>query len=180
MCAQAGPISLSAAALRHLCRRVCYGRKQGGLARAPSHGESASETLRQGCAKIWGAPGCLPLVAQPDTTTSSIFAYGSGRRRMRQRHSRDSRKPSSISTERFSPREERTQRPVGRRAGNGHWRALLHVRPCFDAEARLDWGFELHGAVSWQTEANTVGAARCCCYLALRHEQAPVVILLHS
>ncbi len=30
-----------------------------------------------------------------------------------------------------------------------------------------------------QTEANTVGVARCCCYFAVWHGQAPVVILLH-
>ena len=48
----------------------------------------------------------MPLVAQPDTATSNTFAYGSGRRRIRQRHSQGGREPSSISTtERLSPRK---------------------------------------------------------------------------
>ena len=126
-------------------------------------------TLRQRCTKIWGTPGCLPLVAQPDTTTSGNIAYSSARRGVRQRSSQDSRKPSSISAAvRFSPREGGTQRLVGRRAGNRHWRASLHVRPCYDAEARLSFGlFELHGTDSWPKEANTVGVAGWCCYLAV-------------
>ncbi|DBA81452.1 TPA: hypothetical protein ACH3X1_007236 [Trebouxia sp. C0004] len=145
-----------AATLRHLRRRVCYGLKQGGEERAPSHGESASETLRQECTKIWGAPGCMPFAAQPDTATLGIFAYGSGRRRMRERNSQIvASPPGSQQQKRYSPREGRTQRPVGRRAGDGHWHAFSHVKPCDDAEARLGCSFELHGTDSWQTEAYT-------------------------
>ena len=130
-------------ALRRFCRGVCHGRKQGGRCRAPSHGESASADSGQVCPS---SPG----QAQPHCS--------SGQRGERQRGRQDSRKSCSLhATNRSSPREGRTHRPVGGQAGNRHWRVLSLVRPCYDAQARPGWSFGVHGTGSWQAKANMVG-----------------------